>query len=248
MRWAILIAIALILAGAGILAYALRMPAFTDMTAPGRLTQELDSTPQDIRVHEWLSRMRTYETPEKRLSDLGRGLCAAGTGLLLASWLWRVYHRYPWMRRTRSVLVLWLALWGLRFPLSMWYYGLRSYRLDYPPWADSIGIPVFSEWLAWIVGALASSVALVSLLPDHPLPTSIRWVRPTSRPGWIRISFLGCWIAALGACVAFGIPGGDEGEVVTCIIAAVVLLAFAAAQKVAPLKVQSTSQFSNPKK
>lgn len=253
MRWVITMSIVLVLGGTSLLLYASKLPVYSDSKAPARIADELQLKPDELksigaRTSEWYSRLRLYETPQKRISDLGRGLCAAGIGLLLASWLWRAYHRYPWVRRTRSMLVIWLALWALRFPLSMWYYGLRSYRLDYPPWADSIGGSIFLEWIAWIVGALVSSLALVWLLPEHPLPASIRLVRPTSRSSWIRISFVGCWIATLGACVAFGIPDGDEGEVVTCIMAAVVLLAFSAARKVAPLNIQPTAEFSNQKK
>jgi len=167
MRWLISISIVLILAGASLVIYATTLPVYTDAAAPERLSNELEAKPRETRFKEWYSRLRTYETPHKKLSDFGRGLCAAGAGLLLASGVWVLYHRSPRMRTTWAVLILWLALWAMRIPFSMWYHGVRQQRFDYPVWGDSIAIPVFSESLTWIVGALISSFVLALLLIRH---------------------------------------------------------------------------------
>jgi len=233
MRWAVALSVALILTGASILAYALQLPAYSEANAPDRLTQELDSKPEQVRVDEWMSRIRAYETPEKRLSDLGRGLCAAGLGLLLACRICSLYHKHAWMRSPAFILVLWLTLWAVRIPLSFWYYGLRQYRFDYPIWADAIAIPIFQETALWIAGALATSVVLLSLLRKHPLPTQIRWVKPTTARSWIRTLFLGAWLVAMGTCIAAGIPDGDEGGVFACMVATVVILALASTREAA---------------
>lgn len=232
MRWLISTLIVLILAGVGLVIYATSLPVYTDAAAPERLSSELEAQPRETRFKEWYSRLRTYETPHKKLSDFGRGLCAAGVGLLLASGVWILYHRFPRMRTTWAVFLLWLALWATRIPFSMWYHGVRQRRFDYPVWGDSIAIPVFSESLTWIAGALISSLVLAVLLIRHPLPTRIRVFRPSSAYSWTRAAFLACWIAILGLCVASGIPDGDEGMVLTAVIASVILLAFLSAREV----------------
>ena len=233
MRLVKAISIACIIAGAGLLPYAVSLPLYTDATAPERLSGELEKQPSEIRSEEWYLRLATYETPRKRLADLGRGLLAAGAGLLVAARICRLYDQAPRRRTAWAVFLSWVALWALRIPLSMWYYGLRQYRFDYPPWADSIAIPVASESITWIVGALLSSLVLWLLLWRHPLPEKIELARPGSVWTWIRSAFLWCWMAGLAACVVSSVPDGDEGMVFTCTVACAILLVFASAREFA---------------
>jgi len=233
MRLPISISIVLMLAGVSLVIYATTLPVYTDVTAPERLSSELEAKPRETRFKQWYSQLRSYETPHKKLSDFGRGLCAAGVGLLLATGVWVLYHRFPWMRNIWAMFLLWLTLWTARIPLSMWYYRVRQQRFDYPVWGDSIAIPVFSESLTWIVGALVSSLVRGLLIIRRPIRARIRIIRPSSAYGWIRAAFLACWIVVLGLCIASGIPDGDEGMVLASIIASVVLLAFLSAQQVA---------------
>jgi hypothetical protein len=229
----------LIAAGASLLIYTATLPIYTDKTAPERISEELyppmgELKPHemDARFHDWFSRLRTYETPYKRFSDLGRGLCTSGVGLLLAGGFWVLYHRFPWMRSTRILFLLWLILWAVRIPLSIWYYGLREQRFDYPVWGDSIAIGIFEDWLTWIIGATVSSLALAALLKGHKLPAKITLVKPRSISAWLRTLFFACWIVILAVSVVFGIPDGDEGAVLTAIVASVILLVVLSANEV----------------
>lgn len=231
MRWLISISLVFILSGAGLVLYAMSLPVYTDAAAPERLSSELETKPRETRFKDWYSRLHDFETPHKKLSDFGRGLCAVGVGLLLAKVVWGLYHRSKSMRSLWAIFLLWLALWAVRIPFSMWYHELRQMRFDYPVWGDSIAIPVMYESLTWIAGALISSLVLAVLLIRHPLPVSISAVRPDSACSWIRAVFLVCWIQILGFCVVSGIPDGDEGMVITSIVASVILLAFLSARK-----------------
>ena len=231
MRWPISLSIVLILAGVSLIIYATTLPVYTDTAAPERLSRELASKPREIRSTEWYCRLRTYETPHKKLSDFGRGLSAAGVGLLLACGVWILYHRFPWMRTAWAVFLLWIALWAMRIPITIWYYWIREQRFDYPVWGDSIGIPVASESVVWIAGALISSLVLAVLLIRYPLPARIKFVRPRSAYGWCRAAFLAGWILMIGFCVAAGVQDGDEGMVLTPIIASVILLVFLSANQ-----------------
>ena len=238
MHRAYFISLFLIFAGASLLLYTAKMPVYTDPSAPDRISNELypsgtlNQKERDARYEEWFSRLRSFETQYKRLSDLGRSLCASGVGFLLASALWIQYPRQAWLRTTRTVLNLWFILWAVRFPLSVWYYGLREYRVDYPSWDDSIGIPIFFECIEWAIGLVISSRLLRLSLKWHTLPATISWVRPSTAYGWFRIALFALWIAFLIESLIFSIPDGDEGAVFTSIVATVVLLIFLSADEV----------------
>ena len=217
--------------------YASTFPIYTDKKAPGRIADELypkgnlSQSEMNARFDQWFLQLRTYETPYKRLSDLGRGLCAAGLGLLLATYVWVAYHKFSWMRTTRAIFLLWLALWAMRIPLSVWYYVIRALRFDYPSWGDSIGIGIFTDWLSWVIGAAVSSLILASLLWGRKLPEKITFAKPRSTYDWLRTLFFAAWMAILVEGIAFGIPAGDEGAVLTPIVAPIILLAVLYADK-----------------
>lgn len=228
----------LIVLGVGLVLYATTLPVYTDPSAPERISNQLEPRPNDTgkdvmeaRFHEWHAQLRSYETAHKRLSDLGRGLGTAGLGLLLTDVFFYCYHRYRWMRTVIALLICWVTLWAMRLPLSVWYYGLRQQRFDYPVWGDSIGIGIFEDWCAWTVGAAMSSVFLMLLLRGYKLSAEISLVRPASIYGWMRAVLLACWIAFLVVDLFFGIPGGDEGAVLTDICASAILLTVLSAER-----------------
>jgi hypothetical protein len=229
MRWFIIAAILLIVGGGGCIVYAESFPVYSDEHAPSRIADELESLSRDTRFKEWYSRLRSFETPHKRFSDVGRGLCAAGVGLLASTRLWTLYHRWPRTRSVTVLLALWSALWLMRIPFTFWYYSLRQQRSDYPWWGDTIVIRIASESFSWVIGAVVSSVILRLFLIGYRLPATIRLVRPVSPYGWFRTVFIGCWLAILGEGAFWGVFDGDEGTVLTSTIASVILLVFLSA-------------------
>jgi len=180
----------------------------------------------DSLFRKWFSQLREYETPHKKFSDLGRGLVSAGIGFLLAVYFWDAYHKRASTRTLKVILTIWIALWAVRIPLSVWYYFLRAWRQDYPDWGDTIAIPLFFEAIIWFVGAAITSYLLKKFLVRHPLPARIAFVKPDSIYDWVRASLLVCWIVFLGETLLFGIPDGDEGGVLTSIVATVILTVF----------------------
>lgn len=235
MRWPVTIAVLLALVGCGLLIYSASLPVYTDSKAPSRLTLELAKAPRETRFKEWYTRLRTYETPHKKVSDWGRGLIAAAAGLATASGFLVLYGQQAWMRSLSGIFGLWLGAWAIRIPLSMWYYAIRQMRFDYPGWADSIAIPIFQESLAWILGAGISSIVLRLLLIRHPLPARIQLVRPHSIFGWVRAIILLLWLAILLFFVFEGIFDGNEGMTFSGLVAAAILIVFFSAPETRPV-------------
>lgn len=222
----------LLLTGLALLAYAETFPIYWDASAPEKLSDQLEKSlsPQShSRFDQWYARLPLYESPHKKLSDWGRGLIAAGLGMTGACGILWLHHRLRGHGGTIAILALWIALWLIRIPFSIWYYGVRQERFDYPIWGDSIGIPIYEESSAWILGAIISSIILGLLLLRHPLPPQIQFSKPGTPLAWIRSVFLILWLVVLGLAVITGIPDGDEGMVISCTGAFAIILIFLSA-------------------
>ena len=220
------LAVLLMVVGYGEWTTGAKLPVYSDMHAPARLSGELQDLPRSERFKEWYRRLPEYETAHKRLSDRGRGLLACGFGMLLAlGWL-------RWMRRSRDirrgwwlwVWGWWVFLWVLRVPLTIWYYSIRLDRFDYPTWGDSVMIGMFQDSVTWLIGCVLSSVVLAVLMIRRRLPSGIRPTLPSGGWDWVRSVVLWLWILVLLECVWSGVSDGDEGQVISCMAALPVLL------------------------
>lgn len=108
---------------------------------------------------------------------------------------------------------------------------LRQHRFDYPTWGDSTGIAVYSESVAWVLGAIVTTAVLVVLRIRHPLPATIRISKPASLFTWLRASFIGLWLVLLILCAVSGVLDGDEGMVIGPVLGSVMLLVFLSAKQ-----------------
>ncbi len=192
------------------------MPVYTDMEAPFRISNELQDSPREVRFKEWHLRLAAYETPHKRLTDLGRGLIAFGLGSILAWGIETIYRRLNHKTRLPFFVVAWLALWAIQIPLSVWYYTIRQHRFDYPVWGDSIAIPIASGAVGSMVGALLSILLILVLMFRRNLPSTLELTFPSGILNRIRFVLIGFWIAALGLGTLGGVWNGDEGMVISC--------------------------------
>ena len=195
--------------------YGESLPVYSDPGAPGRLSLELQEKARDVRFREWYDQLKTFETPHKKLSDLGRGLAALGAGILLALGLWRCYERMKLERRAAFFLASWCGLWAIRIPGAYWYYMLRQRRFDYPSWGDSVAIPLFSEIFASVIGCVVPGVILIILMARHRLPDTIGYRKPEGWLAWLRYLFLAMWVLLFLLSVIEGVSDGDEGTVIS---------------------------------
>ena len=195
--------------------YGESLPVYTDPGTPGRLSLELQEKTRDVRFREWYDQLKSFETPHKKLSDLGRGLVALGVGSLLALGLWRFYERMKPERRAIFFLITWCGIWAIRIPSSYWYYMLRQRRFDYPSWGDSVAIPIFSDIFAWMIDCVVLGVILILLMVRHRLPETIQWRKPKGWLAWVRYLFLTTWILFFLLALIEGVSDGDEGMVIS---------------------------------
>jgi hypothetical protein len=208
------------------------LPVYTDPKAPEELSHKLENLPRDERFSQWYQQLAQVETSHKRQTDLGRGVLALGLGISIGALFLHWLPKTNGQRVGICIAGFWTMLWGLKFPLTMWYYSVRQSRFDYPVWGDSIAIGVFQDCIAWGVGFVVLSILLALLMMRHRFPVSIALRRPTGGWGWIRTIGLWLWMALLGACILPAIEDGDEGMVLSCTaVIPVILLALSAPEQ-----------------
>lgn len=234
MKYAIALATLLLVTGGILLFQAAQYPVYNDPEGPALLSNDLADLPREERFDAWHEQLKTFETPHKHLADLGRGFLAAGFGLIAAALLLASYLRRPRLRTPVALFALWIMLWALRVPGTLWYYGYRQERFDYPVWGDSIAIPIFSEIIAWMIGATLSSLLLAALLRGRSLPARLAWIRPRSPWGWTRVSILLLWLLLCACSVVEGVMEGDEGMAFTSLVAGGFLLIVLSAPEIKP--------------
>ncbi|PJJ60297.1 hypothetical protein [Hymenobacter chitinivorans] len=136
--------IGVILLGTGLWLYARLMPAFVDGAV---------KTEADLRLKLMSESRATYykkeaalRTNRNTLLDVGSGLAVSGLVVLLLGRVLRVDTAAELRWRPtfgKGAVLLWFnAGWGILFVALNWYYTYRAARGDYPPFADSIGIPI----------------------------------------------------------------------------------------------------------
>ncbi len=232
--------------GGTLIAYAKTLPVYTDEDAPSKLSRELQQLPREERFSEWYSQLSTFETPHKRLSDFGRGLLATGLGLTSVMAWFHFYGRMPWLRKKWIVFAVWIGVWGIKIPLTWWYYIVRQNRFDFPVWGDSTAIPIFQETFAWILGAIASSILLMLLSIRHQLPNSLGFHKPSSALEWLRVAFLALWFLATLFCIHSAVIDGDEGMAFSSPLFASILYLFLISNKLNKAKEPTSDNASDP--
>jgi len=218
--------------GGGLIAYAQTLPLYTEKDAPSKLSAKLQQLPREKRFSEWNSQLHHFETPHKRLSDLGRGLLAIGLGFASIIGFFHFYKRNSWQKKKWVIFTIWIAIWGIKIPLTWWYYIVRLKRFDFPVWGDSIAIPIFQETFVWIIGAVISSILLILFSIRYQLPSSPILHKPDSILEWLRVTFLSLWFILTLFCIYPSVLDGDEGMAFSSPLFAAILFLFITSNKV----------------
>lgn len=226
------VAAVILLGGIAVFLSGNSLPVYIDPKAPEELSQKLENLPRDERFAQWYQQLAEVETSHKRETDLGRGLVALGLGISIGVIFLHCLSKAHRNRVGMWIGLFWTMLWGIKLPLSTWYYSVRQSRFDYPVWGDSVAIGVFQDCIAWVVGFIVFSVLLAVLMRGYRYPASIALKSPTGGWGWFRTIGLWLWMALLVGCILPAVGDGDEGMVLSCTAAIpVILLALSAPEQ-----------------
>jgi hypothetical protein len=109
--------------------------------------------------------------------DLGSGLTIAATTILLFLFFGRV-KTWTDFRKVKSpnkifIFILSNIAWLTLLPGTFWYYSFRGGRGDYPPFADSIAIPIYETIPTILFGLLPLNTFILLTSINSILPTQI---------------------------------------------------------------------------
>ena len=233
MRRGLLLGILLVIVGAGLWAYSLHWPYYTDPDGPGKLSQRLDEQriSGEGKSLEWYTELRKLETPRKAFSDWGSGIGALGLGWMALIGISRLYRRLEQKGRCGLLFGLWIVSWLILLPGSFLYYSIRFYRFEYPVNGDSIMIPIYETSVSVLVGCVITAIVLIPLVFRRSLPDQWKIIRPVTKTEWARYILLSLWIVLWAVWLLSEIPNGDMGTILMLLWTGSLLLLLLAAPK-----------------
>ncbi len=154
-------------------------------------------------------------TVEGQLADVGLGVATLAVSLTAAAVVLGAGHRTVSTPSRKWVVVIFANVSLLATYFGEWLALARDQlRNEFPPWADTMAIPMAALMSGWQRAAPIMTLALFVCLWNARLPTSL-WRRPVGSWPWITtvviLSVVGFGVLVLAEAVrygkAFAIPG-----------------------------------------
>lgn len=144
----------ILLIGIGLFSYSLTLPYYKDQKSGNELMFDA----YKMEKSEYIKKEAELRTYKLVFMDLGSGLAIASSTILLFLIFTKVKSLDDFKNNrtfTIAETFIWANLvWLILIPGTYWYYYFRAGRGDYPPFADSIGIPLMTQipviWLMLI--------------------------------------------------------------------------------------------------
>ena len=180
---------------------------------------ELDCFDGKITKDVYYAEVAKLTTPKNKLMDFGSGL-AVFSAMMLAflfatkTATWGDFMKHSTKKKPfyyiASNIALLLLILG-----SFWYYSYRGARGDYPMFADSIGIPIFSEALAMFIMLIPMNLFLLLALTQSKMPAQLLyWLKHHHTRGVVWEVVFGLCLLLNVICLVASIFGGDHVSVI----------------------------------
>jgi hypothetical protein len=127
-------------------------------------------------------------TPQARRFDFGTGLASVSASLiallvLTGSWSVQRIRALRTLRSRWRVFLLSNLTWFYFIWAGMRFLVLQAQRDEFPPWADSIAIPMLGMKMFFVVGLVVINLGLVVYLHGAKLPVPM-WAGPRTVRAW----------------------------------------------------------------
>jgi hypothetical protein len=167
--------------------------------------------------------------------DLGAGIAIASGTILLFLLLTKTKTFSDFKKlKTLNKLTTFVSanlVWLLLIPGTFWYYTFRGGRGDYPPFADSIAIPVFSQVQLFLFLLIPLNIFILLTTLKTNLPTKLFVKADTySRPAILWELFFGFWLFINLLCFVAFVADGDHILILVNLFFTFVLLTLRAGQ------------------
>ena len=217
--------------GIGLFVYSLTIPYYKDQKAADNLLNRS----YDIEKSEYYKLEADLRTNKLTFMDLGSGIAIASGIILLFLTLTKTNSLTDFKNiRTpnkRTVLISSNLVWLILIPGTFWYYTFRGGRGDYPPFADSIGIPLMTQipFLLFLLIPLNIFILLTTIKTNLPTRLFIRADNYTKTTRILEIFFI-FWLIINTLCLVGFVVDGDHFSIFVNLFFTYILLTLRAGQ------------------
>ncbi len=226
-----LITILTFIIGLGLFSYSLTLPYYKDQKAADNLLKNS----YNIDKQEYYKREAELRTEKTTYMDLGSGIAIA-SGIILLYLLrtkTRVFADFKNLETFNKLTTFLIAnfTWLLLIPGTYWYYTFRGGRGDYPPFADSIGIPIFTQIPFFLFLVIPLNIFMLLTTFNTNLPTKI-FVKAGSyvRAAVLWEIFFCFWLSINLLCFVAFVADGDHVSILVNLFFTFILLTLRAGQ------------------
>lgn len=159
--------------------YSLFLPKYTNEKAFEKLLDNVYSeypTPK-IEKYNYYETELKFRTNKLVFMDLWVWLISFSITLFIFLFYQKIYTLWDFKKITSlkkiSLLLLTYLSWLLSIPWLIWFYLFRFYRWDYPPFSDTIIIPIYIWIQNYILLFIIFNIILFIWLYKSNLPTEI---------------------------------------------------------------------------
>jgi hypothetical protein len=225
------IIIFILIIGIVLFSYSLTLPYYKDQ----KLSEELMSKSYDMEKTEYYKKEAELRTNKVTFMDLGSGITIASLTILL----FLVYTKVTTFKDLKNNKTLTKTttfitanlVWLLLLPGTYWYYMFRGGRGDYPPFADSIGIPLMTQIPFYLFLLIPLNIFILLTTINTNLPTKL-FIRPDQyeKTTILWEIFFGFWLLINLLCFVAFVTDGDHFSIPVNLFFTYVLLTLRAGQ------------------
>jgi hypothetical protein len=159
--------------GFSIFCYSLTLPYYKDTKAANTLV----ANSYDYEKSDYYKEEAQLRTNKLTYMNLGTGIMVASAVILYLLLIARINSLRDLKKlhtpNRKTIIIGSNVVWLLSLPGTYWYYSFRLWRGDYPPFADSIGIPIYMESSFYLVLLIPLNIFLFIATIKTELPTTL---------------------------------------------------------------------------
>jgi len=181
--------------GLGLFSYSLTLPYYKDQKA----AENLLNNAYNIDKQEYYKKEAELRTSKTTFMDLGTGIGIASLTIFIFLLLTKS-NNFSDLKKLKTfnkatIFISANLVWLLLLPGIHWYYEFRGRRGDFPPFADSIGIPIAIQTIFVLLSLIPLNIFLIITTIKTNLPTQL-WtvVKNYSRPSILWELFFSFWL------------------------------------------------------
>lgn len=226
-----IVTILTLLIGFGFFTYSLTLPYYKDQKS----ADDLIGNAYNMDKSEYYKKEVELRTDKLTYMDLGLGMAIA-SATILSFLIFTKVNRFKDFKKIKTItknetFISANLIWLILLPGTYWYYIFRAGRGDYPPFADSIGIPLMTQIPMNFLLLIPLNIFLMMTTINTNLPTKL-FIK-SDQYNWTTVLweiFFGIWLLINFLCLYIFVIDGDHFSIPVNLFFTFILLTLRAGQ------------------